>query len=132
MKKFLILSLFVILGITANAQKGYQQFAIDTVMGDTLITTATVNCAEAGFVTWDFSFDGYSTGDTILVDFQGSNDNWTSYMTLSTTTLIEGTATTNQHLVDDPAEFLRYRLVKRAYEVSDTAIFWNKLFIYKK
>jgi hypothetical protein len=132
MRKLILLVGFVVLGITANAQAGYQTFANDTVKGDTLTTTATVNVPYNGFVTWDYTCTGYSAGDTVYIDFQGSNNSWTTWQTLSTTTFIQGTTTANQHLVDDPAEYLRYRLVKRAYEVTDTAIFTNKLFIYKR
>ena len=132
MKKFLVLVLFVVLGMTVNAQQGYQTFAADTINGDTLITTSTVNIPYDGFVTWDYTYDGKSANDTAYVDFQGSNDNWTTWQTLSTTTLIDGTTAVNQHLVDDPAEYMRYRLVKRAYEVTDTVIFKNKLFIYRR
>lgn len=132
MKKLLLICLLAVLGMAANAQQIYQTFATDTVKGDTLITTANADIKYNGFVTWDYTFTGYSTGDTAYVDFQGSNDDWTTYQTLSTTTLIAGTTAANQHLVDNPAEYLNYRLVKRAYEVTDSVIFTNKIYIYKK
>ena len=132
MKKLFLISLFAVIVTALSAQSGYQEFSADTVKGDTLTTTATVNVKYNGFITWDYTYAGYSTGDTIIVDFQGSNDSWTTYQTLSSDTLIQGTTAANQHLVDNPAEYLRYRLVKRAYEVTDSAIFTNKLFIYKR
>jgi hypothetical protein len=132
MKKIIIISLFAFAALAVSAQQGYQTFTVDTIKGDTSVTTATVNVKYDGFVTWDYTYAGYTTGDTMIVDFQGSNNSWTTWQTLSSDTLIHGTTAANQHLVDDPAEYLRYRLYKRAYEVSDTAIFTNKLFIYKR
>ena len=132
MKKFIIFSLLAVLGIAVNAQQGYQTFAADTVKGDTLTTSPSVKSPYNGFVTFDYTFTGYSAGDTAYVDFQGSNDDGTTWQTLSTTTLIQGTTTANQHLVDNPAEYLKYRFVKRAYEVTDTVIFSNKVYIYKR
>ena len=112
-------------------QAGYQSFAVDTIKGDTLITTATVNVPYNGFITWDYTFTGLHAGDTAYVVFQGSNNSWTTWQTISTTTLIQGTTAANQHLIDNPAQYLRYRLYKRAYEI-DTTVFTNKLFIYKR
>jgi len=132
MKNLLIICLFLALGVSANAQQVYQEFAVDTIKGDTATTTATADVKYAGFVTWDYTYAGYTAGDTCYVDFQGSNDDWTTSQTLSTTTLIHGTTAANQHLVDDPAEYMNYRLVKRAFEAQDTVVFTNKLFIFKR
>ena len=69
MKKLLLICLLAVLGMVANAQQIYQTFATDTVKGDTLITTANADIKYNGFVTWDYTFTGYSTGDTAYVDY---------------------------------------------------------------
>ena len=133
MKKliFLISLVFVAL-INVTAQQQYKAFAADTVMGDTLIVTSG-EVKYDGLTTFDFSLKGKAVGDTILIDFQGSNDDFTTVQTLSTTTHVQaGSTTTNYHLVDNPPEFLKYRLKKRACEVSDTAYFTYQYFIYKR
>jgi len=133
MKNLIILLMFVVLGaMNIQAQQTYQTFAADTVQGDTLVTTSEVDIKWDGFITWDYTCVGNATSDTVLIDFQGSNDSWNTYQTISTTTFIQGTTAANQHLVDDPAEYLNYRLTKRAYEIADTAIFTNKIYIYKR
>lgn len=133
MKKFLIISLLAFVAFAVNAQQGYQTFANDTVKGDTLTTSSTVNVPYNGFVTFDFNVKGKAVGDTVYIDLQGSNDNWTSVKTISTTTHIQaGTAYTNYQLLANPATYLKYRIRKRAYEVADTAYFTNKIFIYKR
>ena len=128
----LMLFAFVFTSVNLEAQQIYQEFAADTVKGDTLTTNSVADVKWNGFITWDYTYAGYSAGDTAYVDFQGSNDDWTTYQTISTTTLIHGTTAANQHLVDNPAEYMNYRLVKRAYAVADTVIFTNKLYIYKR
>jgi len=131
MKKLLFICLLAILGMAANAQQVYQTFDAATINGDTATITS-ANVKYNGVITWDYTFTGNATGDTCYVDFQGSNDSWTTYQTISTTTLIAGTTAANQHLVDNPSEFFNYRLVKRAYEISDTVAFTNQLFIFKR
>jgi len=132
MKKLFIICLFAFIVSALSAQQGYQIFYNDTVNGDTVTNTSSVNVPYNGIVTWDYTVTGNAADDTIYIDFQGSNDTWTTYQTLSTTTFIQGTTSANQHLVDNPAEYLRYRTVLRAYEISDTAFFSNQLFIYKR
>ena len=132
MKKFLLLILFAALFIAANAQQTYQTFTTDTVKGDTVTFISAADVKYNGFVTWDYTVTGYSTGDTVYIDFKGSNDDWTTSQTLSTTTFIQGTTAANQHLVDNPAEFINYGLTMRAYEATDSARFTNVLYIYKR
>jgi len=131
MKKLFILCLFVILGMAANAQQVYQEFDAATINGD----TATVTSADVkynGVITWDYTATGNAAGDTCYIDFQGSNDDWTTSQTISTLEFIAGTTAADQHLVDNPSEFFNYRLRKRAYEVTDTVAFTNQLFIFKR
>lgn len=131
MKKLLYICLFVILGMTANAQQVYQEFTAIDIEGDTS-TVVSADVKYNGVITFDYTFTGNSVGDTAYVDFQASNDDWTTYQTISTTTLIAGTTAANQHLVDNPSEYMNYRLNLRAYEVGDTVAFTNLLFIFKK
>jgi hypothetical protein len=131
MKKLLILCLFVVLGMAANAQQVYQEFDDATINGDTVSVTS-ADVKYNGFVTWDYTAVGVSAGDTCYIDFQGSNDGWTSVQTISTTTFIQGTTTKDQHLVDDPSEYFNYRLYKRALASTDTVAFTNQLFIFKR
>ena len=131
MKKLLFICLLAILGMAANAQQVYQQFDAATLNGD----TATITSADIkynGVVTFDYTAVGNAVGDTCYIDFMGSNDNWTTSQTISTTTFIAGTTSANQHLVDNPSEFFNYRLRMRAYEVTDTVAFTNQLFIFKR
>jgi hypothetical protein len=132
--KNLFLGLLLLVALSVNAQQGVQTFAADTINGDTLVTTSTVNVPYNGFVTFDFDVKGKAQNDTVLIDFQGSNDNWTSFKTISTTTHIQGASAvyTKYQLSASPATYMRYRLYKRAYEVADTAYFRYKIFIYKR
>lgn len=133
MRALLLISLIVVLGITANAQQVFQTFANDTVKGDTLVTAATASIPYFGIVTFDFNVKCKAVGDTVYIDFQGSNDNFASVKTISTTTHIQsGTAYTNYQLLANPATYLKYRITKRAYEISDTAYFTHKIFIFKR
>ena len=120
--------------MTASAQQGYQTFVADTINGDTAVTTSTVSVPYNGFITFDFDVKGKAQNDTVYVDFQGSNDAWVSYKTISTTTHIQGASAvyTKYQLSASPATYLKYRLYKRAYEVADTAYFRYKVFIYKR
>lgn len=121
------------LGMAVNAQQGYMTFYNDTVNGDTVVNTSSVNVPYNGFITFDIDVKGKAVGDTVYIDFQGSNDSWTSYKTISTTTHIQaGSAFTKYQLLANPATYLRYRLTYRAYEVADTAYFKNQVFIYKR
>jgi len=133
MRKLIIISLLVFLGFAANAQQNIQFFANDTVKGDTLTTSATAIVPYFGLITFDFNVKGKAVGDTVYIDFQGSNDNFVSVKTISTTTHIQsGTDYTNYQLLANPATYLKYRIRKRAYEVADTAYFINKIFTYKR
>lgn len=127
----LILILLTVLGMEAGAQQVYQPFATSTVNGDTSITS-TANVNYLGIVTFDYTATGNTTGDSCYIDFQGTNTGWVTYDNLSTLLFIEGTTSSDQHLLDDPAEYLNYRLVKRAYEVTDTFDFTNQTFIFKR
>jgi hypothetical protein len=133
MRNFLIIAMLVVLGTAASAQQGYMTFYGDTINGDTVVNTSSINVPYNGFITFDTDVKGKAVGDTVYIDFQGSNDSWVSYKTISTTTHIQaGTAYTKYQLLANPATYLRYRLTYRAYEVSDTAYFKNQVFIYKR
>jgi len=129
--KILILALFAIT-LQTFGQAGYQAFTTDTIKGDTVTYTSGVKVAYNGFVTFDYTMAGYTAGDTVYVDFIESNNDFTTTNILSTTTFIQGTTTANQHLVDNPAEYLKYRFTFRGKAVADSAIVTNPLFIYKR
>lgn len=131
MKKLFVIFLFVALGVTVNAQQGYQQFANDTTAGDsTNYTTATVNVKYNGFVTFDLTANGAAGGDVVTMILQGSNDNWTTVQNMDTLTHT-GDTEADYHFVDNPAEYLRYRLEKTT-GAGDTAYYSNQLFIFKR
>lgn len=130
----ILIGILLFVAFSVSAQQGFQTFAADTINGDTATTTSTVNVVYNGFVTFDFDVKGKAQNDTVYIDFQGSNDAWTSYKTISTTTHIQGASAvyTKYQLSASPATYLRYRIVKRPLAVADTAYFANKVFIYKR
>lgn len=132
MGKLLLSVILILFAVNVFSQQIYETFDLDTVKGDTLINAVTDEVKYNGFITFDYTFAGYATDDTLIIDFQGSNDDGTTWQTLQSDTLIEGTSAANQHYVDNPAEYLLYRMYKRAYAVTDTAIFSNKTFIFKR
>lgn len=119
------------LGSMAYSQAGYQVFYNDTINGDTVTNTSGVNVAYDGFVTWEVTVDGKSAEDSVYVEFQGSNNNWTTIWHLDTTTFV-GTTATNYMFTDNPAKYLRYRTYMRADSIADTTYFSNQLLIYKR
>lgn len=132
MKKTLFFILLACVALVSKAQQTYQSFTSDTtVNGDTLINTTGDVVKYLGFVTWDFSVRGKTATDSIYVELQGSNDYGVTWDHLDTTTVVSATKQ-NYHLIDNPAEYLRYRLYFRADSVADTLYVPRSLFIYKR
>ena len=132
MKKILFIFMLAVLGTAAFSQQTYQSFTSDTtVNGDTLINTTGDVVKYLGFVTWDFSVRGKTATDSIYVELQGSNDYGVTWDHLDTTIVVSATKK-NYHLIDNPAEYLRYRLYFRADSVADTLYVPRSLFIYKR
>ena len=121
----------VILGITANAQAGYQTFTLDTVKGaETIYFTSTVNCPYYGIATFDFTLDGFNT-DSCTVTLQGKNQG-TTWLTVGTQIQpYKSTAATAYQLIANPASYLNYR-IKVEGKATDTVKVTLPLFIYKR
>jgi hypothetical protein len=134
MKKMLIFSLMVALGVTLNAQAGYQTFTDIVTMGaQTKYFTATVKCAYVGQISFEGILDGRAASDDVVVILQGSNDNFatTKLVAIDTIPTYSSTTATPFYMTDIPADFLYYRL-KCIGAITDTVDIKNVIFIYKR
>jgi len=134
MRKLLILVMLVGLGLTLNAQAGYQTFTQDTTEGDvTIYFTSTVKSAYVGQVSFEGILDGYAASDDVVVILQGSNDAFATakIFNIDTIPTYSSTTATPFILKDVPADYLNYRL-KCVGASGDTVLIKNLLYIYKR
>lgn len=115
----------------AHAQQGYQTFTQDTTKGaETVYFTSGVNCAYAGYASFEYTLDGFAANDSVTVIMQGTNDAGTKWFNIDTT-IYESATAANYLLYENPAYYLKYRL-KAAGKAGDTVLVKNVLFIYKR
>jgi hypothetical protein len=134
MKKLFLLVMLVGLGLTLNAQAGYQTFTDIVTMGaQTKYLTATVKCAYVGQISFEGILDGRAASDDVVVILQGSNDNFatTKLVAIDTIPTYSSTTATPFYMTDIPADFLYYRL-KCIGAITDTVDIKNVIFIYKR
>lgn len=133
MKKLLILVLFVALGVTLNAQQGYQTFTQDTTLGDeTIYFTSTVKCPYVGQISFEGICDGFAASDDVVIILQGTNDAFaTKAFNIDTIPTYSSTTATPFILKDVPADYLYYRLLCDGAS-GDTVLIKNVIFQYKR
>jgi len=133
MKKIFLLVLLVGLGLTLNAQAGYQTFTQDTTEGaQTIYFTSTVKAAYVGQIGFEGICDGFAASDDVVIILQGTNDSFTTKaFNIDTIPTYSSTTATPFILKDVPADYLYYRL-KCTGASGDTVLIKNVLFTYKR
>lgn len=133
MKKFLLLVMFVGLGLALNAQQVYQTFTQDTTEGaQTIYFTETAKIPYVGQISFEGICDGFAASDDVVIILQGTNDSFaTKAFNIDTIPTYSSTTPTSFILKDVPADYLYYRL-KCTGASGDTVLIKNVIFTYKR